>query len=62
MERRAAKAEMSVKIDNPKPPDYAELKEQLKKIDWMLDYGSVKVQVRGGKPTLVVIEQTIRLD
>ncbi len=53
---------MSVKIDNPKPPDYAELKEQLKKIDWMLDYGSVKVQVRGGKPTLVVIEQTIRLD
>ena len=53
---------MNEKLDTPKKPGYIELREQLKKVDWGLDYGSVKVQVRGGKPTLVVIEQTIRLD
>jgi len=40
----------------------AELKKQLDKIDWNLDYGSVKVQIRNSKPTLVTIERTIKLD
>lgn len=39
-----------------------ELKEQLDKVDWSLDYGSVKIQIRAGKPTLIVIERTIKLD
>ena len=41
-----------------------ELKKELDKIDWQkhLDYGSVKIQIRNGKPTLVTIERTIRLD
>ena len=39
-----------------------ELKESLEKIDWHLDYGSVKIQVRDGRPTLITIERTIKLD
>lgn len=39
-----------------------DLKKQLEKIDWNLDYGSVKIQLRAGKPTLVVVERTIKLD
>ena len=39
-----------------------ELRRELEKVDWKLDYGSVKVQIRAGKPTLVTIERTIKLD
>lgn len=39
-----------------------ELKKELEKIDWKLDYGSVKIQMRNGKPTLITIERTIKLD
>ena len=37
-----------------------ELKKELEKIDWCryLDYGTVKVQVRAGKKTLVSVERT----
>lgn len=38
------------------------LKDQLEKIDWTIKFGSVKVQIREGKPTLVTIEKTIKLD
>ena len=38
------------------------LKNELGKIDWPIDYGSVKVQIRDGKPSLVTIERTIKLD
>jgi len=38
------------------------LKKQLEAVDWNLDYGSVKVQIRAGKPTLVTVEKTIKLD
>ena len=38
------------------------LKEQLNKIDWPVEYGIIKVQVKAGKPTLVTIERTVRLD
>ena len=40
----------------------AELKKSLEKVCWNLDYGSVKIQVRQGKPTLVTIERTVKLD
>ncbi len=39
-----------------------ELKKELEKIDWPIDYGSVKIQIRQGKPTLIIIERTVKLD
>ena len=39
-----------------------ELLKELEKIDWPIDYGSVKVQIRAGKPTLITIERTVKLD
>ena len=40
----------------------AELKKQLEAIDWPIDYGIISIQLRAGKPTLVKIERTIKLD
>jgi len=39
-----------------------ELKKELEKIDWNLEYGSVKIQIRNGKPTLITIERMVKLD
>ena len=39
-----------------------EIKAQLEKIDWPIDYGNIKIQLRRGKPTLVTIERTLKLD
>ncbi len=39
-----------------------ELKRQLEKVDWNIDYGSVKIQLRQGKPTLITVERTVKLD
>lgn len=41
-----------------------ELKKELEKIDWtkFLEYGIIRVQVRAGKPTLITIERTVKLD
>ena len=39
-----------------------ELKKELEKVDFNLDYGSVKIQIRNGKPSLVTIERTVKLD
>jgi len=38
------------------------LSEALKKIDWPIEYGTIKVQIRNGKPTLITIERTVKLD
>lgn len=38
------------------------LKEELEKINWPIDYGSIKIQIRQGKPYLMVVEKTIKLD
>ncbi len=37
-----------------------ELKKELDKIDWMcyIEYGTVRIQIRAGKKTLVTIERT----
>jgi len=40
----------------------AELKKELDEINWYIDYGSVKIQIRQGKPTLATIERTVKLD
>jgi len=44
----------------PEPKEDAELKQELDKVAWekYLTYGSVRVQVRGGKKTLTAIERT----
>ncbi len=39
-----------------------ELKKELEKIDWPIEHGSVKVQIRYGKATLITIERTLKLD
>lgn len=38
------------------------LKKELEKIDWPIEYGNVRIQLRAGKPTLVTIERTVKLD
>ena len=38
------------------------LSEALKKIDWPIEYGTIKVQIRNGKVTLLTIERTVKLD
>ncbi|MCK5643546.1 MAG: hypothetical protein KAJ19_22285 [Gammaproteobacteria bacterium] len=48
-----------VEIQNQKD---LELKKELEDIDWNLDYGSVKIQIRQGKPSLITIERTVKLD
>ena len=39
-----------------------DLKKELEKIDWPIRYGNIRIQLRAGKPTLVTIERTVRLD
>lgn len=39
-----------------------ELKRQLDKIAWPIEYGIISIQLRAGKPTLVKVERTIKLD
>ena len=40
----------------------AKLKQQLEGVDWPIEYGNIKVQIRAGKATLLVIEKTVKLD
>ena len=37
-------------------------KAALKALKWPIAYGIIKVQVRDGVPTLVTVEQTVKLD
>ncbi len=39
-----------------------ELRKELEKITWPIEYGSVKITLRDGKPTLITIERTVKLD
>jgi len=39
-----------------------ELRAELEKIKWPIEHGSVKVQIRYGKVTLITIEKTIKVD
>jgi hypothetical protein len=42
--------------------DTVDLKKQLEKVDWPIDYGNIRIQLRAGRPTLVTVERTIKLD
>ena len=39
-----------------------ELKRQLEKVSWLIEYGIISIQLRAGKPTLIKVERTIKLD
>ena len=39
-----------------------QLKSQLVKMNWNIDHGCVKITIRHGKPTLIAIEKTVKLD
>lgn len=39
-----------------------ELTKALQGVPWPIQYGSVKVQVKEGKPTIVTIERTVKID
>ena len=38
------------------------LKRIFEEIDWPVFHGSVKAKIRYGKPTLITIERTVKLD
>lgn len=40
----------------------AELKRQLDKINWPIEYGKISIQLRAGKAMLIKVERTIQLD
>ena len=39
-----------------------ELKRQLETVNWPIEYGIISIQLRAGKPTLIKVERTIKLD
>ena len=39
-----------------------EFKKQLEQVKWPIEYGIISIQLRAGKPTLVKVERTIKLD
>ena len=43
-------------------PEDAALIQALAQIKWPMQYGTITVQLRDGKPTMVKIEKTIKLD
>ena len=43
------------------PQDIA-LKRELEQVAWPIEYGTITLQLRDGRPTLVKIERTIKLD
>jgi len=45
-------------------PKRVELQGYIEKIPWkkFINYGSVKIQVRDGKPVLITLEETVKID
>ena len=52
---------MTDKFDFENKQD-TELKQQLDKVEWPIEYGIISIQLRAGKPTLIKVERTIKLD
>jgi len=50
------------RFENLEATELKQLKAKLATIDWGIRYGNVNLQIRDGKPTLVKVERTIRLD
>ncbi len=40
----------------------AELKAALVKMTWPVEYGSVKISIQKGRPVMVTIERTVKMD
>lgn len=40
----------------------AELKTALRKISWPVEYGSVKISIQNGRPVMVTIERTVKME
>lgn len=38
------------------------LKKQLENIAWPIEFGTITMQLRNGRPTLIRIERTLKLD
>ncbi len=38
------------------------LKKELEKVNWPITHGNVTVKMRDGKPTLITIERTVKVD
>jgi len=51
--------QMTDKLENKED---LELKGQLEKIVWPIEYGVISIHLRAGKPTLIKVERTIKLD
>jgi len=52
---------MIKKLDKPVKKSI-DLIEVLKKVNWNLDYGQIRLQIRDYKVTLIAIERTIKVD
>ena len=52
---------MTDRLEIINPAD-TELKKQLEAIRWPVEYGVVSLQIRNGKPTMLKIERTVKLD
>jgi len=52
---------MTDKFELQDPKDIA-LKKQLDLVKWPIEYGNIRLQLRGGCVTLVTIERTVKLD
>jgi hypothetical protein len=48
-----------LEIENQQDTD---LKKQLEKVIWPLDFGTITLQLRNGRLTLLRIERTVKLD
>ena len=50
------------KVEIQNKPEDMKFIDQLNKIRYPISYGNIRIQLRGGKPTLVFIEKSIKLD
>jgi len=53
---------MPDKVEVQNKPEDMEFIDQLNKIRYPISYGNIRIQLRKGKPTLVYIEKTVKLD
>ena len=53
---------MPDKVGVRNKPEDMEFIDQLNKIRYPISYGNIRIQLRAGKPTLVFIEKSIKLD
>jgi len=52
---------MTDKFESENKQD-TEFRKHLEKVTWPIEYGIISIQLRAGKPTLIKVERTIKLD